>query len=68
MRLLEQTALALEKGAVCDATGQPRAAINHDERGVASLHRAVSVILDSFNLNLSATHLDPDALRSYWRG
>lgn len=73
--LLEETALALQKGAVIQ--GHPvsrrwtRMAGRHDgtwrrvcdwevEVGVVCLHRTISVILDGFYFNLPATHCEVD--------
>lgn len=58
MRLLEQTTLALEKGAVKERKVSSR---NHDSprsRERMRLHRAIPVILDRLDLDLSATHFE----------
>lgn len=71
MRLLEKTAFPLEKGAVNEFAvstrqwwlelheGESRDGGRGGERGgERSLHRAVSVILDGFDLNLSPPHFE----------
>lgn len=51
VRLLEETALALEKG-----SAQAESATRRLERGARHVHRAVAVILDGLDLDLPSTH------------
>lgn len=68
MCLLEETTLALQKGAIGRKPSRQHA--SYDWRNpfgprlnsVEDLHRSISVILDSFDLNLSATHIEGVAM------